>query len=336
MRRALLCAAFLGACSFHPNGATPADDQPPPAGSDAAPSGSDAPPAGSDAGLDGPPSPEACTTSTQYSDVHGGHRYRVTNAGLDYDTAVDACTADGAHLVVIDDQPEQDFVAGLLDNTGGDAWIGLNDLFVEGTEEWVTGSKHSFRAFAGGEPNDANGAEDCVYMTDDNNGHNHLWNDTSCGETRRAVCECDPAFTPPPTPSCRTATTGFVTALGRRYFVQDFATHDVASQGCAAMGAYLIGIADATENALVFKSAGTGGIGTVNDAWIGLAPDAGVKNFVWDNGSPSTFRNFQGSAPSPDATKSIEIRASNSQWTDTSSGDSERSVCECDPEHPPP
>ncbi|XP_054573109.1 C-type lectin domain family 4 member G-like [Eptesicus fuscus] len=96
------------------------------------------------------------------------------------------CAGTGAHLVIIGDLDEQDF---LSRNTGGHGyWLGLRAVRrarkVKGYQ-WVDGAPLSFSHWNLGEPNDARGQEDCVMML-----HTGLWNDAPCGnEKDNWICE---------------------------------------------------------------------------------------------------------------------------------------------------
>src|SRR5262245_23755989 len=76
------------------------------------------------------PAPSACLLDSTYSSFDG-HRYKVLPQAVDYDTAIDACAADGAHLAVIDSAAENDYARSL--HVAFAVWIGLDDLSVEGT-----------------------------------------------------------------------------------------------------------------------------------------------------------------------------------------------------------
>jgi hypothetical protein len=90
------------------------------------------------------------------------------------------------HLIVLGSEAER---AGMLALTG-DAWVGLTDRITEGVLLPVTtedvGGYPIAGAWAGGEPNDQGGDEDCLqtYVAGQ-------LNDTSCDAVLVTVCECD-------------------------------------------------------------------------------------------------------------------------------------------------
>lgn len=76
----------------------------------------------------------------------------------------------------------------MFNTFGGNYWIGLNDIAVEGTyvrEDGITlnlaDAGQNF--FGGGEPNNS-GDEDCVHMRGD-----PRWNDLNCGSALAGVAE---------------------------------------------------------------------------------------------------------------------------------------------------
>lgn len=283
--------------------------------------------------MDAPHGAAACVGSGAYDQSFGGHTYRyVSGPELDYDTAFDACAADGAHLAIIESADEQAFVAPLVAGGPTDAWIGLDDLQVEGSFTWVDHTplaSAAFQPWDDGQPDDGGEThdEDCVFLESDGSG---AWNDGHCAVTRPYVCECDPDYVAPTTPACRAAPTGFVTVLGRRYMPgTSEITRDAAETACRGMGAYLFSPADDTENAELHDG---GGVGIATDAWIGLAPNAAATAFVWDDGADSPYINWQSSTPTPQAGACPYLQASNSRWSTQSCGNAQGYACECDPE----
>lgn len=172
---------------------------------------------------DAPP-PDAAPSCPEGYSVVGNGTYRAVNSGIrsiSWAEAEDDCEDDGAntHLVVIDNQGENDTITKLLaDSTGlgaiDDSWIGISDRAQEGRFVTVTGALvcvcaddqctscvgPGYTSWNMGEPNDADDEEDCAEMLDDGAGR---WNDRACGDDNDYVCECDglapdpAAYTPP-------------------------------------------------------------------------------------------------------------------------------------------
>jgi hypothetical protein len=135
----------------------------------------------------------ACMTNAQYvGRPNQSHRYRPVAQAASFEDAEDACAADEAYLVVIEDQAENVWVRGLQN---GEQWIGLDDRDDEGDYQWANGVDLErgvdYENWATGEPNNSWGAEDCVEMLDDGR-----WNDSDCDDSLRYVCECDPDWDP--------------------------------------------------------------------------------------------------------------------------------------------
>jgi hypothetical protein len=74
----------------------------------------------------------------------------------------------GGTLVTINDEAEQDWLQGQWSDRGA-LWIGLTDMFNEGTFQWVSGEPVTYTNWAAGEPS----GEDFVYMA----AGTGLWND---------------------------------------------------------------------------------------------------------------------------------------------------------------
>lgn len=96
------------------------------------------------------------------------------------------CVAQGGHLVSIHDQATQDEVRdtayGLLP---GNWWIGLSDNALEGTFVWSDNTPLDYTSWAGGEPNNAGGNENCGHLWDAAGGE---WNDIPCAVNMSYVC----------------------------------------------------------------------------------------------------------------------------------------------------
>ncbi len=100
---------------------------------------------------------------------------------------------DGGHLIVIDDDAENVWMATIAEAAKTDsvssnqlAWIGLGDSGVEGEYRWVTGEPLVTPRWFPSEPNNLNEAEDCVEMR-----ASAKWNDDRCNANLAYICECD-------------------------------------------------------------------------------------------------------------------------------------------------
>jgi hypothetical protein len=138
---------------------------------------------------------EPCTRAGPYvceqdcfPQTYGGHAYLFCTGSLDWAAARDACSADGYHLVTVDDAAEDTWLgttANALRSTTW--WIGLSDRDVEGTWVWVSGTS-SFRNWCPLQPDDHLGNQDCACL---------LfgcalplnWDDSLCDNRMPYVCE---------------------------------------------------------------------------------------------------------------------------------------------------
>ncbi len=112
-------------------------------------------------------------TTSLFRDVPTGASWTAAEADCEND--VDGAT----HLIVLSSQAEVTLMAAKR------GWVGLFDndtnLFTS-----VTGEPNDLRPFAGGQPDNGNGNENCVQYKD-NNG----LDDDQCNNSHRYVCECD-------------------------------------------------------------------------------------------------------------------------------------------------
>ena len=263
---------------------------------------------------------QACLTDSSYAATAGtDHRYKYLSQDIDYDTATDRCAAAGAHLAVIDSIAENTYVRGL---GTGDLWIGFNDLAQENTFRWTTRASSSFTHWGGGEPND-NGVEDCTYLPS-----NGMWNDTNCGDLKRAVCECDPAYHPPATPTCRTATAGFTLRYGRRFFARTAPkTWAEAQADCESIGAYLMVAVDDEENQDLNNL-------LTGSAWLGLSDRATEGTFRWVNGSPSAYHRWLNNTVPQNEALDCAFLLDTGLWVNADCNATAIYACECDPAPP--
>ena len=92
-------------------------------------------------------------------------------------------------MATISSQEENDFIneaSGFIE-----LWIGFTDEEEEGNWQWVTGEEVTYTNWAGGEPNDAGGAEDWAHFWNDG-----TWNDHTQNAEFRFVVEVETYFNP--------------------------------------------------------------------------------------------------------------------------------------------
>ncbi|HEY6561776.1 MAG TPA: lectin-like protein [Polyangiaceae bacterium] len=108
------------------------------------------------------------------------HAYRLRTQPRPFSEARDVCAAAGGHLVTLETEAEHGFVAGRFSI---EVWLGASRTPANDFA-WLTGAPLSYSAFGNGQPNDANGNEDCLAQT-----RFDAWNDVDCSQQRRFVCE---------------------------------------------------------------------------------------------------------------------------------------------------
>uniref|UniRef100_A0A5F5PY97 C-type lectin domain-containing protein n=1 Tax=Equus caballus TaxID=9796 RepID=A0A5F5PY97_HORSE len=98
-----------------------------------------------------------------------------------------SCASAGAHLVIVNDLDEQDFLSRNVRGRG--YWLGLRAVRhaekIQGYQ-WIDGVPLSFSHWNQGEPNDAQGREDCVMML-----RTGMWNDARCEDKERDSWICE-------------------------------------------------------------------------------------------------------------------------------------------------
>ncbi|XP_019746313.1 ladderlectin-like isoform X2 [Hippocampus comes] len=100
------------------------------------------------------------------------------------------CNVFDGNLVSIDNRLENAFVVELIREGAGsvvNTWIGLFDTLPEDDFIWTDGEDFKFSNFAGGQPDNNGGNENCVEIQADS-----TWNDNACTVLNPYVC-CRPA-----------------------------------------------------------------------------------------------------------------------------------------------
>ncbi|KAK3508580.1 hypothetical protein QTP70_034019, partial [Hemibagrus guttatus] len=123
--------------------------------------------------------------------------YYFSTDKLNWTQGRDLCVEKGGHLVIITNQPEQEFVASQIGETH---WIGLNDLETEGQWMWVNnqplnerGVTFWYRSPQGiSEPDNWKeedpAGENCVALGHEE-GFTNKWFDASCRKLKQFICE---------------------------------------------------------------------------------------------------------------------------------------------------
>jgi hypothetical protein len=122
--------------------------------------------------VDEDPTCWSCTASGDY--------YLCTEK-TEWEAAENACEGMGGTLAMPTSETENDTVADLATKP---AWIGANDIDVEGDYYWPNGNPVGYDNWATDEPDDSG---DCVLTN--NSGRLGEWADDACTSTRQFVCE---------------------------------------------------------------------------------------------------------------------------------------------------
>ncbi|MEZ4801040.1 MAG: HYR domain-containing protein, partial [Flavobacteriales bacterium] len=121
--------------------------------------------------------------------------------------------------------------------------------------------------------------------------------DVDSGSCDAVVTYAAVTATEPCAVSCPTTISGFsyIGELnGHVYFLSNNTTnYNNAISNCISAGGYLVAISSAAENLLLENYIDAANV----DAWIGFNDIASEGNFVWTNGEPVVYTNWQGGQP---------------------------------------
>ncbi|KAM6984693.1 macrophage mannose receptor 1-like [Aplochiton taeniatus] len=221
---------------------------------------------------------------------------------VDFHTAMQRCYAEKALLVSIHTPEEQVYVNSMV-GTGqvSAAWIGMMVLGITGAEyKWVDWSPVTYVHWGPGEPNNANGEEQCVQM----NRHQGSWNDANCGRAAAGyVCKKFPGdnHTPPPPtqPWTGNCPAGWMLFRNKCFLFKGHkdeikANWTYAQSWCKQQGGDLAVIDNQYENDFVSSYLRDLRLPT----WIGLSDLLHEDQFAWSDGvSPVLFTNWNDKEP---------------------------------------
>ena len=102
---------------------------------------------------------------------------------------------DGAKLVKIETDKENDFIKNEYLNTSGIYWIGPSDIDNEDEWKWTDGTGLTgYNKWKSGQPNNV-GDQDCVAILEGDymqGHHNAEWNDLNCSRKLGYICKKSP------------------------------------------------------------------------------------------------------------------------------------------------
>ncbi|XP_071789140.1 macrophage mannose receptor 1-like [Asterias amurensis] len=134
------------------------------------------------------PNSTICPTNSDWI-LNGDYCYMfsepIENSGYSWQDSQEWCNKHAGHLASIENQAEQDFLNELHFQLIPDFWIGLKET-SNNSYTWSDGSAYSFQFWDEGEPNDFNGAEQCVEL---NMWKGGKWNDVNCGVKQSYICK---------------------------------------------------------------------------------------------------------------------------------------------------
>jgi cysteine-rich repeat protein len=218
---------------------------------------------------DGSPDCVACARCAGFADPATGHCYTRFTAAQSRSNAAATCAVGGARLATIETEAEWLAIAPFWTAPFDTAWIGLIRN-GDGVDSWLweTGALLDAPRWNGGEPNDANGNEDCVEVS----GAEGRWNDLACDQTRQALCEREPWLVDP--------------ASHHAYrLMYRLRTWQEALNDCVALGGSLAAITTDAEQALLAPLA-------TRDAWIGAFQGPNGGPFLWSTAEPFDYAHW--------------------------------------------
>jgi len=194
--------------------------------------------------------------------------YTLMNNALSWGEADAACLAAGLQLATVQSAAQN--AALVTAAAGNQVWIGGTDAASEGAWVWSpSNTPLSYTNWYAGEPNNANGGEDCLQFNYKIPGK---WNDWGCFGKRKYVCQ------PPPPP--------YYTLMS------DALSWGDANAACLAAGLQLASVHSAAQNALLLTAAAG------NTVWIGGTDAASEGAWVWSpSNTPLSYTNWNAGEP---------------------------------------
>lgn len=247
---------------------------------------------------------------------------------LTWEAAEYKCQQMGAHLISIDDNTEQAFIAGLLrfEAADGSVWIGANCREEGAGYQWTDGEPFVYYNWFPDEPDHViDGDEDCVAMFISN----AKWTDRPCGQLHPAVCEKERTSDSEKKSDKIQKTTavdghcpnGWIPLRNNCFLIQkNTTTWDEASDMCRRQGADLASISDRLEQYLVFSQLPEDSVSINYGFWIGLR-DRRDQTFRWADDTDVTYVKWQSSEPqgfTPHKQGCTYVSFYNGLWADKS------------------
>ncbi|KAK7097065.1 lymphocyte antigen 75-like [Littorina saxatilis] len=211
------------------------------------------------------------------------------------------CRQQGAELVSIGSEVENDFVFSLLNSLTtqgkyGSAWVGLNDVHESYFYQWNDGSEVTYTNWDLNMPvTDPTQEQHCVALNNNTGG----WRTVFCEDRMMYICKMpkQPSpipHLPPITEGCEKV--GWSAFKGSCYnLVDEKQAWADAQRGCKTSGATLVRINDRYEQAFVSSLLGS----STGFCWSDVSVAQEQKSFTFSDKSPVTFAYWGPRQPSP-------------------------------------
>lgn len=276
-----------------------------------------------------------------------GHYYKVFESPLlTWHLGLEHCRTLGGHLVQIESEGEQAFVARLLARRAADKsyWIDGTDEENEGVWRFSDGRPISFSKWASREPTHAKGSVP-EHSLELGPGKNYLWNDLCSGYRQPFVCEWDHAGGPselkPQVPAAVPSMPKDAAEFAGHHYQIYWARSPwhVAKQRCEAAGGHLVRIESREEqrfiDELIKRSPGPRfliGLGY----WADGSDAKSEGAWQYSDGRPLVYTNW--AATQPDNYDGVQhyltIRGSDDEnpgtWDDIWPSQRQSYICEWD------
>ncbi|CAH3156512.1 unnamed protein product [Porites evermanni] len=115
-----------------------------------------------------------------------GFCYFTSKTCQNWTTALNKCRKENSVLVDVQNNEENVFLQHL--HNGAKSWLGLNDIFTEGSFTWADRGSGNSTAWAKNQPNNFRD-EDCVHTLGVE--YKYEWNDVKCSDCHQYTCKKD-------------------------------------------------------------------------------------------------------------------------------------------------
>jgi len=263
--------------------------------------------------------------------------YFISKEKLDLYDAREKCTGiSGFDLASVHSKTENDAIFGAIMNlasTTNRYYIGLREKGgPDGGYSWTDGSPMDFTYWGVGQPNDQDGAQQCVLVSQRTNGY---WEDVNCGLEEGYICAPQKA-TPPVVISKKHCETGWMEYEDNCFQFSDPekpVNWTTANKDCQTRGGFLASIHSQYQDAYVFAQSAR----VVGDVWIGFHDQTEYERWSWADNSVVSYTNWapgepnhgggDSSGPDQSTEDCTVIQTQNDLWNDLSCSTERTFVC---------